>query len=207
VISGRELLRFRCTGCGNCCKDPLLPLTDADLRRILRGTGERARDVVRFVISRVIDMDDEPQAFVRLRQGKRVMVLAQAGRSCRFLDSDNRCTIYAFRPVGCRVFPFDAQFSRSGALRRLELIQATDCHYELDGTNRVQTLRETRRLHDANKAAYHERVAEWNRRQAARLRTRLRAQSALEYLEFLGLEATRARANRQRLRKYQLLQP
>jgi Fe-S-cluster containining protein len=26
--------------------------------------------------------------------------------TCRFLDDDNRCEIYDFRPLGCRIFPF-----------------------------------------------------------------------------------------------------
>jgi len=75
--TGAEFLSFRCTGCGNCCKEPLLPITDADVRRITRRTGDPASELVRWVDADGIDMDDEPEAFVRLRQGKRVMVLRQ----------------------------------------------------------------------------------------------------------------------------------
>jgi Fe-S-cluster containining protein len=188
VTSGRALLKFRCTGCGNCCKDPLLPLTDADVARIIARTHERATDIVRFVNRHQIDMDDDPDAFVRLRQGKRVMVLGHSHGGCRYLDTDNRCKIYGFRPLGCRVFPFDSSFTKTGGLRRLRLIQATDCQYELDGKNYVATIRELQQKHDAAISDYHAKIADWNRRQVARRRTGRAAQTAREFLEFLGLE-------------------
>jgi Fe-S-cluster containining protein len=224
VSSARKFLKFRCTGCGNCCKDPFLPLTDDDLRRIVQKTGERAEDIVRFVSRHEIDMDDEPEAFVRLRQGKRVMILGHARGACRYLDADDRCTIYGFRPIGCRVFPFDPTFSRTGALTRLRIIQATECRYELDGFNRVGPLRDLHERHTATMASYHQRVATWNRLQSIRLRGGLSARTAREFLEFLGLGTTgssdtkrrsgehgaRSRttgATSQSSRRYQLLQP
>lgn len=195
MTSGRALLKFRCTGCGNCCKDPLLPLTDADVARIIARTGERARDIVRFVNRHQIDMDDEPEGFARLRQGKRVMVLGHSRGGCRYLDPENRCKIYGFRPLGCRVFPFDAIFSKTGGLRRLRLIQATDCKYELDGKNYVAPMRELKQRYDDATSAYHARIAEWNQHQITRRRSGRAAQTALEFLEFLGLAPER-RADR-----------
>ena len=85
------------------------PLTDSDIKRITRHTGEPTRDLVRWVDRNGIDMDDEPEAFVMLRQGKRVMVLRHEGGGCRYLGSDDHCTIYGQRPLGCRVFPFDPE--------------------------------------------------------------------------------------------------
>src|SRR5687768_11190521 len=66
----KELLRFRCTGCGNCCKEPLLPLTAGDVRRISEHTGDKPKDFIRWVDRHAIEMDDEPEGFVVLRQGK-----------------------------------------------------------------------------------------------------------------------------------------
>ena len=110
----RQLLKFRCTGCGNCCKEPLLPLTDGDVNRIVKGTGEKPADFIRWVDRNGIEMDDEPEGFVLLRQGKRVMVLRHTRGGCYFLGKDNRCTIYKSRPLGCRVFPFDGTFFKDG---------------------------------------------------------------------------------------------
>ena len=99
------LLRFRCTGCGNCCKDPLLPITDCDLHRIVEYTNLPVGDLVRWVDRHGIDLPGEPESFVRLRAGRRVMVLRHEHGHCRFLADDNRCKIYLARPHGCRIFP------------------------------------------------------------------------------------------------------
>lgn len=182
-------LRFRCTGCGNCCKDPLLPLTDTDLARIVAHTGDSPSEIVRWVDRSGIDMDDEPEAFVRLRQGKRVMVLAHNRRGCRYLGADNRCTIYTHRPIGCRVFPFDPSFGRDGKLRRLRLVNVTECEYELDGHNDPDRIRSQQDRYDQTHERYFEKVAEWNALQTRRVRQGLAVQTAARYLEFLGLEA------------------
>ncbi len=187
MTTGEKFLKFRCTGCGNCCKDPLLPLTDVDIVRIQQRAGDDARDFVRWVDRMGIDMDDEPEAFVRLRQGKRVMVMRQGRGGCHFLGADDRCTIYASRPAGCRIFPFDPTYTQQGKLRRLKLIQATDCKYELDGENDPDTLRELHQRHESATAAYQARVAEWNREQARRKRAGQAPQTAGKFLEFLSV--------------------
>lgn len=186
MATGLKHLEFKCTGCGNCCKEPLLPISKADVLRISRHTGEHPRDFVRWVDKSAIDMDDEPEAFVRLRQGKRVMVLKHEGGGCRYLGRDNRCAIYAHRPTGCRVFPFDADFTRTGKLRRLKLIPATDCLYETDGDNSVADIKQHHDRYESEQAAYHELVATWNRAQRRRQRAGKAPQTAREYLEFLG---------------------
>ena len=54
-----RLLRFRCAGCGNCCKEPVLPLTNEDARRIADATGDAPRDFVKFLPSSAIAMGSE----------------------------------------------------------------------------------------------------------------------------------------------------
>lgn len=187
MAANLRYLSFRCTGCGNCCKEPLLPLTDDDLRRIVRHTGERALDIVRFVDKNQIDLDDEPESFTELRQGRRVMVLAHGRRGCRYLGRDDRCTIYSARPLGCRVFPFDPLFSRDGKLRRLRLIPATECLYELDGDNDPDKLRRLSQRHESATEAYQARISQWNTAQRRRKRRGLAARTGAEFLRFLGL--------------------
>jgi Fe-S-cluster containining protein len=165
----------------------LLPLTDDDVRRIAKHTGDLPRDFVSWVDRHGIAMDDEPEAFVMLRQGKRVMVLRHQRGRCRYLGRDNRCTIYAKRPLGCRIFPFDPEFSRRGTLTRLALIQATECPYTLEGNTRVEALRALDNRHTEAQQRYHEKVAEWNRMQKTRRRQRQAARTAKEFLEFLGV--------------------
>jgi Fe-S-cluster containining protein len=187
VATGEKFLKFRCTQCGNCCKDPLLPLTDSDIQRITRHTGEASHELVRWVDRNGIDMDDEPEAFVLLRQGKRVMVLKHEGGGCRYLGSDDRCTIYHHRPLGCRIFPFDPSFTDTGKLRRLKLIDATDCKYELDGDNDLDKIRVLHGKHLSSTAAYQQKVATWNARQAERKRRGHPAQTAADFFSFLDI--------------------
>lgn len=184
---GAKNLSFRCTGCGNCCKEPLLPLTDVDVRRISLSTGDPARDIVRWVDKAGIEMDDEPEAFVNLRQGKRVMVLAHSGGGCRYLGDDDRCTIYAARPLGCRLYPFDPTFKKDGSLRRLTIVRATECPNESDGDTTVAQLRAMDDAYQAAHAGWNEKIAEWNRAQTAKKRAGKAAGLASAFLSFVGL--------------------
>jgi Fe-S-cluster containining protein len=186
-VPASDLLKFRCTGCGNCCKDPLLPLTDADVKRITDRTGDDAGDVVRFIDRNAIDMDDEPEGFAMLRQGKRVMVLRHQNGGCRYLGEDDRCTIYNARPLGCRIFPFDPTFDRKGKLKRLKLIQATDCQYEMNGDNAADAIQKLHTLYEDATHDYQDRIAEWNRAQKARRRAGRASQTSREFSAFLGL--------------------
>jgi Fe-S-cluster containining protein len=187
MATGERFFKFRCTGCGNCCKDPLLPLTDRDVLRIAQRTGATPRSFVRWVDRNGIDMDDEPEAFVRLREGKRVMVMRQGEGGCHFLGKDDRCTIYSQRPLGCRIFPFDPTYDKAGKLVRLTLIQATDCLYELDGDNDTSVVQRLHERHDRATSHYHQRVAIWNQEQSRRVRQGRSAQTAGDFLAFLGI--------------------
>lgn len=186
-MAAPDLLKFRCTGCGNCCKEPLLPLTDADVRRISKHTGDDPGDIVRFVDRNAIDMDDEPESFAMLRQGRRVMILRHQEGGCRYLGEDERCSIYGARPLGCRIFPFDPTFDKKGKLRRLKLIQAADCKYELDGHNDPDAIQKLHSRYEEATHAYQDRIAEWNKLQRARRRAGRSSQTSREFLAFLGL--------------------
>jgi len=134
-------------------------------------------------------MDDEPEAFVRLRQGKRVMILRHSHGGCRYLGKDGRCTIYTSRPLGCRVYPFDPDFTRKGKLRRLTLVKATPCPYELDGETKIPDLRALHERYSDAHDDYNDKVAEWNVRQERRIRQGGAAQTARAFFVFLGLES------------------
>jgi len=165
-------------------------MTDADLRRINERTGDAPADIVRFIDRSAIDMDDEPEAFLSLRQGKRVMILRHQGGGCRYLGDDNRCTIYGARPLGCRIFPFDPTYDKKGGLRRLKLIQATECLYEMDGDNDPAVVQKLHQRYEAQNVAWRGKVKEWNRLQQARKRAGRAAQTSREFLAFLGFEAS-----------------
>jgi Fe-S-cluster containining protein len=184
----RTLLKFHCTGCGNCCREPLLPLTDLDVRRMMTHTQLRPTQLVRWVSAREIDLAHEPEAFVRLREGRRVMTLRHVRGGCLFIGSDQRCQIYEARPLGCRVFPLHTQFDRSGKLRRLELIQATaECPYDHTGQQRVAQLRQQQQAFLDEVDAYQAKVAGFNQLQRRRQQSGRPLQRAQDFFEFLGL--------------------
>lgn len=185
VFPGQRFLRFRCTSCGNCCRDPLLPITDTDLRRIVRATRADPRRLVDWIGEDGIEMD-EPDAFAVLRRGKRVMVLRHARGRCLYLGDDDRCTIYSARPMGCRVFPFDPEVGARGGIKRLRLIEATTCHYELDGKNPPERLVARQAQHEQEVRTYRAKIAAWNQRQRVRRRDGLLPGTGADFLAFLG---------------------
>jgi len=193
-----RLLRFRCTGCGNCCRDPLLPLTDADVWRIAETTGDDPTRIVRWVSSDDIDLADLPEVFVDLRQGSRVMVLRQTAGSCRYLGTEedaDACRMYEHRPLGCRIFPFEPTFTKRGTLKHLKLIDTTECPYELDGSNDVDELRRLSEQFDSEWATYCERIEVWNRLQRARRRRGVDRQTGRTFFKFLEIFATEGEAS------------
>ena len=188
MASGLGHLGFRCTSCGNCCRDLRVPLTDADVRRLVDASGLLASQVVAWLPTHEVDLTGEPGSLVLLDHpgGHALMALAQRDGACRFLGSDQRCGVYFARPGNCRVYPFAATFGRRGGIRRLRLLAGTDCDYARDGDNDVHALRAADELRWAEHRSYLEQISRWNRAQRHRSRLGRRPQGAREFLAFLG---------------------
>lgn len=76
-------------GCDACCWETEMLVSDADIAR-LEAAGHRRED---FLVR-------DAQGFLQLRN-----VPAEGGRShCVFLK-EGRCSVYADRPQGCRLYP------------------------------------------------------------------------------------------------------
>ena len=188
MASGLGHLRFRCTGCGNCCRDLRVPLTDADLRRLVDATGRAASQIVAWLPTHEVDLTGEPGSLVLLdhEAGHALMALAQREGACVFLGSDERCGAYAARPGNCRLYPFAASFGRRGGLRRLRLLAGTDCDYARDGHNDAHALRAADELRWAEHRSYLAQISHWNRLQRHRARLGRRLRGAPDFLAFLG---------------------
>ncbi|HEV8321295.1 MAG TPA: YkgJ family cysteine cluster protein, partial [Myxococcota bacterium] len=99
--------RFRCSGCGHCCRAFVVgPLDDAFLQ------GLAALDLsVTGIAGPYVDGFTEPN-------GREVRFLtARAGR-CVFLTAQDRCALHEHfgpeaKPLGCRTFPLVARWSGS----------------------------------------------------------------------------------------------
>ncbi|MDE2723439.1 MAG: hypothetical protein OXI59_08695, partial [Gemmatimonadota bacterium] len=81
----KHLLKFRCTRCGNCCRDPIVLVTDEDVRRIIEGTDQAACDVVDFYKPSEIEWGEDQPGWIRLRSGQRVMGLRRTENGCQYL--------------------------------------------------------------------------------------------------------------------------
>lgn len=188
MASGLSHLRFRCTSCGNCCRDLSVPLTDADLQRLLRKTSRSASQVVSWVASEHVDLIGEPGSLVVLGtlSTRVLMILARTDEGCRFLGADAQCTVYEARPASCRLFPFDPSFGRRGGVRRLRLLSGTECAHERTGHNDAHALREADLQRWAEQRAYQAKISAWNRMQLHRSRLGRRLRDAPDFLAFLG---------------------
>jgi len=188
MASGLRHLSFRCTTCANCCKDLRVPLTTADLGRLVEQTGQPAAEIVAWLPTDAVDLTGEPGSLVMLEQTspRSLMTLAQRGGECRFLAADARCSVYEARPASCQLYPFDASFGPRGGLRRLRLLGGTRCEYARDGHNDPHALREADQRRWVEHREYLAQVSDWNRSQGHRSRFGHRQLGRQEFLNFLG---------------------
>lgn len=113
--------RFSCTGCGKCCTDHHVPLTLSEARSWAEDGGQVIVLLEAFLkdgaVLHNLALSEQQQTHARRRSLPVLCGSAQAyvsvtfaafnaGR-CRNLGSDNRCGIYAQRPLVCRIYPME----------------------------------------------------------------------------------------------------
>jgi Fe-S-cluster containining protein len=176
----QKYLKFRCTGCGNCCRDTLVCITDADVQRIVDGTGKSPLEFVRFYTHDEISMSTNDPLWVKFNDHKAVMALRSILDRCVFLDNDtNLCTIYEHRPVTCRDHPFNVTFSDTGAVEKISLSKIVKCPHAWDGNIPRRELRKVQTWNERQEESYLKKVRQWNR-----CKTGPRTRPA--FLRFLG---------------------
>lgn len=176
----QKYLKFRCTGCGNCCRDTVVCITDADVKRIVDGTGKSPLWFVRFFTHDEISMSTNDPLWVTFNDQKRVMGLRSTHDRCVFLDNQtNLCTIYEHRPVTCRDHPFNVTFSENGAVEKISLSKIVQCPHAWDGSVSRRELRGVQTWNERQEEDYLKKVREWNRAKTAR-------KTGPEFLRFLG---------------------
>lgn len=87
-------LRFRCTQCGNCCRNhggyAFVYLTPSEVRSIAAWLRLDRREF----LARYCTREDG------------AVTLRTDAPACPFLQPDNRCAIYPVRPKQCATWPF-----------------------------------------------------------------------------------------------------
>jgi Fe-S-cluster containining protein len=187
TFEGHAHLRFRCTECGACCKSLRVAVTHHDVLRLMRATGKTAAELVAWLAPDDVDMTGEPDTFVELGPGRRLMVLAQRDGACTLLGADNRCGAYTARPRDCELFPFDPELAKDGTLQKLELLPFSACEAASDGANDARALASshTRRQHELDE--YRQRVRAWNQLALRRRRFRHPVGGSARFFTFLGV--------------------
>ena len=177
----QKLLKFNCTGCGNCCRDTVVCLTDADVRRIVDEAGRAAHTFVQFYSEEEVALSKRSPFWVSLGKQKMIMGLRWTQGHCMFLDQDNRCTIYDHRPVTCRQHPFDIQLSETGAVTHLSLSRVVDCPHDWNGSLTRRGLRSLLCWNDRQTVRYFAKVKKWNNTQDD-------PRTPRAFLQFLGFD-------------------
>lgn len=80
--------KIDCLACANCCKTTSPIFRDVDIKRIAKQLRVKENQF----IATYLRMDEDSD-----------YVLKQS--PCTFLGSDNKCSIYEFRPLACREYP------------------------------------------------------------------------------------------------------
>jgi len=181
-----DALAFRCTGCGNCCRNLRVAVTGLDVQRLAQATGKAAKALVEWLDPDAVDMSGEPDGFVELSQGRRLMVLAQTSGACVLLAADDSCSAYAVRPRDCQAYPFafDEPVEPS-AKRHLALLPLDACEYAEDGNSDPAALDAIDRARFEELSRYRAHVARWNRLAFHRRRLRQPIGKAEEFLRFV----------------------
>jgi Fe-S-cluster containining protein len=92
MVSKEILDRFKCNGCGECCRwGGSVLLLDEDVRKISDFLG----------LAEGVFIDKHTRLAPNRKQ---LALLDQADGSCEFLEGDS-CRIYEARPTQCRSFP------------------------------------------------------------------------------------------------------
>ena len=102
-------LRFHCTGCGQCCSgdpDYYVFLTQRESEGIRRHMG--------------LTTDWFKRRYLRRTPEGDLVINNQGGGRCVFLNKDNRCRVYADRPLQCRTYPFWPEVMKSRSMWRGE---------------------------------------------------------------------------------------
>ena len=156
-------LNFRCTCCGNCCREPIVLITDEDIRRIQKQTGQKASEIAGFYSPSEIEWGLDNPGWIKLESGWNIMGLVRGEDGCQYLGEDDLCVIYEHRPVTCRRYPFDIEFDTKDDLSLLGINDSVECPYELDGQNLKENIMAVVEWEDAEEQPYFKLVNAWNK--------------------------------------------
>ena len=181
-IKGADFLRFNCGQCGTCCR-LRIPVTDADVRRLMEGTGKPAEKIIQFFKKSDFGESPGPIAWIKLgprKTNRTAMCIREVYDRCFYLRPKKGCIAYEHRPIVCREHPFDITLDDDEReIVEIELSQICDCARTFDGAIDEAHIKRIYRESLAQDEAYFTKVRRWNRRR--------KIGTEKEFLEFIGL--------------------
>jgi len=175
----RKFKVIHCGRCGTCCSEPVVPVTDSDVKRICKATGKKASDFVRFYSDEEMSYDPKSGIWIQLKTGKMAMGLKKRSDRCIFLSHIIACKVYQDRPMTCRTFPYMIDFDENGDPEKVHLNRIVDCKSARKGLSHLDAEVSNVRIEIIQDDAYYARIAEWNKR--------AEKGSGKDFLAFLGL--------------------
>lgn len=180
----RATVSCTCRTCPNCCKVVRVPVTQHDLAQLTRHAAQPVETFVEWLAPDEIDMTGEPETFVMLDVGRRLMVLRHERGGCILLRSDGLCSQYVARPAACAAYPFAlADAIGDAEPRRLFVLPDSPCGDSVtDGGSLARAAVE---CVENELVEYVKLIEAWNRRQKRRRLAGHRPQSAAAFFDFL----------------------
>ena len=176
----KHLLGFRCTCCGNCCREPIVLVTDQDIKRIMKHTDQEAKDIVNFYKPSEIEWSKSKPGWIKFKKGRRIMGLRRNEDGCQYLGSDEMCTIYEHRPITCRRYPYNVEFNGKGQVDFLSISDSVECPYELDGENDPEEIKALCDWEEEEENPYNDLVDKWNESE--------KSKGKKQFLKYLGFD-------------------
>lgn len=159
-----EFVNFSCHHCNHCCTDVVCLPTPWDVRRIIMMTEEDPFDFLEFLEPDEIEgVDDDDPTWLHVGKKRYMMALNRGKKGCYFLNKKTKlCSIYAARPLLCRLYPFKVIENRNGKYRGFTLHDDVGCPKHQDGQVSTEPLYDLYVQDELNQEDYHELVDDFN---------------------------------------------
>ena len=95
-----------CTGCSSCCRDmgESIWLDPYDVYQLTKNLGKSMEEL----LSKEVEFHVEDGLIL-----PNIKMVVEGEPACSFLNKEDRCSIHAFRPGFCRLFPLGRSYSGS----------------------------------------------------------------------------------------------
>lgn len=151
-----------CQRCGVCCTEPIVPVTDYDVKRICTALKVPAHRIIRFYSTKEMEYDPQSDLWIKFPQGKRAMGLRKHFSRCMFLTDQKSCSIYEHRPMTCRTFPYDIDLDDNDNPQKVKLNKIVSCSCKRKGKSPLLDVVDNVRIELDRDDLYYDKILIWN---------------------------------------------